>query len=99
MTTRRSIGVLLLLLGVLAGGVRPAHSQGAVPDPAFQALSASDVYVDPRLQGQVDASTLAQAAVQAQGNPHTQVKIAVLAALPRGPWDGNRNAYARLLHQ
>ena len=95
--TRRNFGVLLLLLTVLSGSTRAAYAQGMVPDPAYQALTASDVYVDPRLQGRVDPSTLAQAAMQAQGNPHTQVKIAVLAGLPRGPWR-SRNGYAGDLH-
>ncbi len=52
-------------------------------DPAFQTLTTSNVYVDPRLAG-IGQPQLLQAAQQAQDNPHTQMKIAVLASLPPG---------------
>lgn len=82
----RKIFVTLLCLLVLAGTVQAQDPGTSVPvdtgrDPAYQTLSTSNVYVDPRVQG-VDVQTLEQAAMQAQGNPHTQVKIAVLSSLP-----------------
>lgn len=77
------------------GGRRSGGGVNSAGDPAFQALSASNVYVDPRIHG-IDASTLQQAAVQAQGNPHTLVKIAVVAGVP----SPNRSVgeYAGKLH-
>jgi len=86
---------LLALAGLLLSGHAVRAQQGGL-DPAFQALSAGNVYVDPRLGG-VNAQTLEQASMQAQGNPHTRVKIALLAALPLG--QGSRNDYAHQLHQ
>ncbi|MDQ2686622.1 MAG: tetratricopeptide repeat protein, partial [Armatimonadota bacterium] len=65
-------------------------------DQAFQALTSSNVYVDPRLRG-VDQSRLQQAAVQSSDNPHTLVKIAVLAALPTGY--SSIGQYAGTLHR
>lgn len=60
------------------GGGGPLDREGA-----SLALSSGNVYVDPRIRG-VDQSRLQQAAMQAQGNPHTLVKIAMLARLPGG---------------
>jgi len=58
-------------------------------DPAFQTLASSNVYVDPRIQG-VDSLQLQQAAqsdgamtLGSDSNPHTIVKVAMLAELPR----------------
>ena len=94
----RKIFVLLsclLALVILLGGGRVAPAQQAGLDPAFQGLSAGDVYVDPRING-VDVQTLAQAATHGQDHPHTRVKIALLASLPPGHPD--RTAYAGTLH-
>jgi len=88
--------VLLLCLLLLTGLLGAVRAQQGGLDPAFQALSAGNVYVDPRLNG-VNAQTLEQAAMQAQGSPHTRVKIALLATLPPGL--GSRNDYAHQLHQ
>ena len=84
---------LLLCLLALVGVVRA--QQGGL-DPAFQALSAGNVYVDPAING-VDVQILEQASMQAQGNPHTRIKIALLAALP--PGQSSRSDYAHQLHQ
>lgn len=86
----------LLLAAVLLFSSPVIWAQQGGVDPAFQALSAGNVYVDPQIQG-VDVQTLEQAAMQAQGNPHTRIKIALLASLPaQYP---NRNNYSRQLHQ
>lgn len=76
--------------GTTGGGL------GTDRDPAFQALSSSNVYVDPRLRG-VDQSRLQQAAMQSQDNPHTLMKIAVLATLPAGY--SSIGQYAGRLHR
>ena len=82
----------LLLLGSVA--VRAQQGDGL--DPAFQGLSNSTVYVDPRING-IDTAKLTQASMQGQDTPHTVVKIALLASLPsQFP---SRNAYAGQLHQ
>ena len=80
----RKLLVSLLCL-ILFGGAALAQDADPVPmdtgGTLFQTLNTGNVYVDPNVQ-HVDAQTLEQAAMQGQGNPHTQVKIAVLAALP-----------------
>ena len=77
--------------GGLTGDAVPAGR-----DPAYQTLTTSNVYVDPRLTS-INSGQLEQAALQSQGNPHTVVKIAVLGSLP-----GNFRSvgqYAGLLHR
>ena len=96
--TRRTIGVLLLLLTVLGAGMRPAHGQDTVPDPAFQALTAADVYVDPPLQGRVDAEHVGAGRHAGAGQPAHPGQDRRAGPLPRGPWP-SRNAYAGYLHQ
>ena len=83
---------LITILG--CGAVRAQQGDGL--DPAFQGLSAANVYVDPSIQG-VDSQKLGQAAMQGQDTPHTIVKIALLASLPSQV--PSRNSYAGQLHQ
>ncbi len=80
----RKIVAALLCLLLLGGIVRAQEANPAPVDtggPVFQTLTTSNVYVDSNVNN-VDVQTLQQAASQGQSNPHTQVKIAVLAALP-----------------
>ena len=72
------IAVFSLAASVLAQQPTPVDTS---QDPVYQTLSTNDVYVDPLLHG-VDTQKLEQAAMQAQGNPHTRVKIAILENLP-----------------
>ena len=79
----RFLPVFLLALGFLAtcpvlaqGGAVPVSSQY---DPAYQALAASNVYVQPGING-IDSQVLAQAA--APSGSQTGAKIAILSALP-----------------
>ncbi len=63
-----------------------AQDSGSVPvstqyDPAYLALTTSDVYVEPGING-IDVQALQQAASQSQDHPHTPVKIAILSTLP-----------------
>ena len=65
-----------------------SHAQTADPvpvstqyDQTYLALTTSDVYVEPGING-IDTQVLQQAASQSQDNPHTQVKIAILSSLP-----------------
>ncbi len=89
MMTRR-LGRVLILLWALAVLPMTIHAQGLTPDPAYNALRSGDVYVDPGLQGQVNAATLESAA-------SANVKIAVLAGVPNGPWR-SRDDYTGKLH-
>ena len=62
-----------------------ANSDANGRDAAYQALTAGTVYLDPRLGlSNEDQTTLAQAAMQGNENPHTFVKIALLKSLPPG---------------
>lgn len=89
----RKLFASLLGLLLLAGA---ALAQDTGIDPVYQALSSGNVYVDPSLTT-VNPDVLGQAAMQGQGNPHTRVKIAVLANLP-GQYR-SRNDYASGLHR
>ena len=92
----RKLPALCLSLIVLTLLHSPAvRAQQGGLDPALQTLSTGNVYVDSRLSG-VDVQKLEQAAMQGQGNPHTRVKIALLAALPAQ--FSSRNGYADQLH-
>lgn len=51
-------------------------------DAAYQTLTSSNIYLDPRVAN-VSPQHLEQAATQGNDNPHTFVKIAVLSALPK----------------
>lgn len=82
--------------GQIGSAGQTGETLGADRDPAFQALSSSNVFVDPRVRG-VDQSRLQQAAMQSQDDPHTLVKIAVLAALPAGY--SSLGQYAGTLHR
>ncbi len=63
-------------------------------DQAYQALTTSDVYVEPGING-IDTQVLQQAASQSQDNPHTEVKIAILRSLPPTYVAGLKQAEAR----
>ena len=80
-------GLWLVILGLCVLAPARAQTSGGGFDPALQALSAGNVYVDPRLSGQVDQQRLEQAAQGGQNTPHTVVKIAVLKFLPSGYHD------------
>lgn len=86
----------LLCVFLLLGGIAVRAQQDTGIDPVFQTLSASNVYVDPQIEG-IDAARLNSAAMQGQDHPHTLIKIALLAGLPAG--ERSRGAYAGELHQ
>ncbi len=78
--------LLVLLCLLIFSSFAHAQNGDSVPvntqyDQAYQALTTSNVYVEPGING-IDTQVLQQAASQGQDNPHTPVKIAILRSLP-----------------
>lgn len=85
------------LLGLLCCLSTVVKAQSQTVDPAYQALLAGNVYVDPNLRD-VDQAKLQAASIAGplnDGNPHTVVKIVVLKTLPQPYYD--RDLYAHQL--